>query len=183
MKAPKLLNNITEYSNEYFSVDKKFIELYKDDLSLIKKYYTVTAKDFVVVIVQNEDMILCTKQFRLAANKESQEFIGGFIDEGESSEEAAKRETLEESGYKLNKLYLLGKISPMISKCTNTGYVYFSDDFSFEGKQLEEFEQYVGLTSTWAKIRDIRKNILNGDIADATTLAAWTLYRETIRYA
>jgi ADP-ribose pyrophosphatase len=120
---------------------------------------------------------------RLAVNKESQEFIGGFIDDGENPEEAAKRETLEESGYVVNKLYLLGKISPMVSKCTNTGYIYFSDDFSFEGKQLEEFEEYVGLTSTWVKIRDIRKNILNGDIFDATTLSAWTLYKENIRYA
>ena len=115
MKIPKLLNNITEYSNPFFSVDKKTLELYKDDQSLIKDYYTLSSKDFVIVILQNEDMILCTEQYRLSINKYSLEFIGGFIDAGENPEQAAKRETLEESGYSINKLFLLGKISPMIS--------------------------------------------------------------------
>lgn len=183
MKEPKLLNKTEEYSNQYFSVNKLIYRLDKDNKSLETDYYTISSKDFVIVIIQNEDMILCTKQMRLSVNKESTEFIGGLIDNGETPEDTACRESVEESGYSLNNFYLLGKVSPMISKSTNTGYIYFSDDVSFVGKKLEEFEEYVGLTSIWVKIRDIRSNILNGNIFDAATLAAWTLYRENIRYA
>ena len=61
--------------------------------------------------------------------------------------------------------------------------MFFTDEFSYNEKHLEEFEEYVELISTWKKIREIRKNIIDGKIFDATTLAAWSLYREQVNYA
>jgi ADP-ribose pyrophosphatase len=123
-----------------------------------------------------------TSQYRISQEKFSWEFVGGFIDKGEKSEESAYREMLEESGYKCNNLVLLGKVAPMVSKCNNTGYIYYTDDVEYKEKNLEQMEEFVNLTSSWVSIKDVKKAILKGDMYDATSLAAWSLYREHIQY-
>src|SRR6516164_1990553 len=54
----------------------------------------------VMLAIDATERILLVKQFRLPAEQELWELPAGRLDPGETSLEAAKRELLEETGYK-----------------------------------------------------------------------------------
>ena len=68
------------------------------------KYIVLDAPDWVIVIPELDDCFLMVEQWRHGANQLCREFPGGVIDKGETPEQGALRELLEETGYKPKKL-------------------------------------------------------------------------------
>jgi len=61
-----------------------------------------------VVAINEKNEILLIKEYNHPVGKELWQFPGGFIDEGETAEEAARRELTEESGYKAKSMKPIG---------------------------------------------------------------------------
>ena len=79
-------------------------------------YSTVRLKDGVgVLAVDDAGHAYFAKEFRYAIGRESVEIVGGGIDEGESPEEAARRELREELGLEAEEFTELGTIQPVTS--------------------------------------------------------------------
>ena len=72
-------------------------------------YTYVINKDSVCIIPVIEDQVVVIEQYRYTLDKWLLEFPAGAVDDGESSEEAAKRELKEETGYISEKLIYLGE--------------------------------------------------------------------------
>lgn len=72
-------------------------------------YTYVINKDSVCIIPVIEDQVVVIEQYRYTLDKWLLEFPAGAIDDGESSEEAAKRELKEETGYISEELIYLGE--------------------------------------------------------------------------
>jgi ADP-ribose pyrophosphatase len=73
--------------------------------------------DFVVVFALTVNReVICVKQYRPGPEQILSEMVMGLIDEGETPEQAAARELLEESGYQAGKLVQLTERVP-ISPC------------------------------------------------------------------
>ena len=63
-----------------------------------------------VVAITPEGEVLLVRQFREAIRQELLEIPAGIVEEGETAEECAARELLEETGYRATKMEHLGTI-------------------------------------------------------------------------
>ena len=72
-------------------------------------YTYVINKDSVCIIPIVGDQVIAIEQYRYTLDQWMLEFPAGSVDDGESSEAAAKRELEEETGYMSEKLMYLGE--------------------------------------------------------------------------
>jgi len=85
----------------------------------------------IVPITEDErgtDCFIMVRQYRQGSESITLEFPGGVLDEGELPEEGAKRELLEETGYRPGKLIFAGKVSPNPALMTNWSYTYIAEE-------------------------------------------------------
>ena len=108
MEKIKVLSESRAFDS-YFKVDKALVSHDKGD-GTTETYprYKLTRPDAVAVLIVNEDTekVTLVKQFRYPiADKEPNgvlEIVAGKMDEGETPEQTAIREVMEEVGYEIN---------------------------------------------------------------------------------
>jgi 8-oxo-dGTP pyrophosphatase MutT (NUDIX family) len=92
-------------------------------------HYAIEGKDFVTVVaVTGEGEFLLVRQFRRAVRAMTLELPAGHIDPGETPEQAARRELLEETGYAAEGMIALGELSPTAARNTNKMWCFFAGD-------------------------------------------------------
>ena len=90
-------------------------------------HYLIQGIDYVVIVaVTPQNQILLVRQFRVAAGAVTLELPAGHIDPGETPEQAARRELLEETGYEPDTFELLGSLSPSVARFTNRMWCFFA---------------------------------------------------------
>ena len=93
---------------KYLSVELHDVLL--PDSRLIRDWPWIIMPDYVnVVPVTARGEWVCFRQTKYAVNGTSLATVGGYIEPNENPLEAAKRETLEESGYQAQEWKLLGQ--------------------------------------------------------------------------
>ncbi|MDY6781996.1 MAG: NUDIX hydrolase [Cyanobacteriota bacterium] len=96
-------------------------------------YYALELPDYsVVVALTPERKILFVRQYRPAVEQYTLELPSGHIDSGESPEEAARRELLEETGYTAGTMEFLGCLMPDAGRLSNRLWCYFTADVALE---------------------------------------------------
>lgn len=109
LKTVSINNFLHTYVATYLNKDGDFKEYEIISRNKKLKISDISNKDTidaVGMIMFNEDKskILLQREFRLACNSWVYNFPGGLIDKGETIEQAAKRELLEETGLELYKI-------------------------------------------------------------------------------
>ena len=95
----------------------------------------------ILAITKNNEVVL-VRQYRHGVQEISLELPGGVVDEGESPLEGAKRELMEETGYKAGQIIEVGKFYPNPAIQQNTLYCYLATDVEWAGEQdLDESEE------------------------------------------
>lgn len=124
-----------------------------------------------VVAIDDDRNLLLVRQFRYALNKQFLEVPAGKLDiVGESPLEAAKRELLEETGFKASNWLDLGAIYPSPGYCDEVIYLYVATkltragDLNLDEGEFLQVEKY--------SLDDISEKILYGIIQDAKTICA-----------
>jgi ADP-ribose pyrophosphatase len=109
-------------------------------------HYLVNSVDFVAVVALDaRGRLLLVRQFRPAINAPSLELPSGHVEIGETPEEAARKELLEETGHVGAQFELLTTLSPAIGRFTNRMWCYFVADARPSGEPGHEPEAGIEL--------------------------------------
>ena len=113
----------TVYKNEWFQIiDTHYIKNKKN-------YFTIKMSDSSVILpITPDNKILIIKQYRESLDDFSLELPAGFIDKHEKPIDAAKRELLEETGYKSDNLLYLGIGRLMINRTNSIQHLFVAKD-------------------------------------------------------
>jgi ADP-ribose pyrophosphatase len=89
--------------------------------------YAIQAPDFVAVVALTaQGQLLLVRQYRFAVDSFTLELPGGHVEPGETPEEAARKELLEETGYEAETFTLLASLSPSLARFTNRMWCFFA---------------------------------------------------------
>lgn len=104
-------------------------------------YVAIKAPDWAMVIAEHEGRFVMVRQWRHAAQALSLEFPGGVVEEGETPEDAARRELLEETGCRADEMICLGSCNPNPALFCNTFHVFLARGLTYTGAtSLDEDE-------------------------------------------
>ena len=106
-------------------------------------YVAMVAPDWVMTIPVYQDSFLMVRQWRHALGRVTTEFPGGVKDPGETPEEAAKRELLEETGFLAGRLTHLGSCSPNPALFRNRFHVFLAQELIPNGEQHLDADEFL----------------------------------------
>ncbi len=122
----------------------------------------------VLPLLENGDVLL-VRQYRYPIAKVTQEIPAGKRDPGETPEECGKRELLEETGAKAEKLVSLGSIYPTPAYTDEEIFLFLATGLTFFETHLDEGE-FVDVVRR--PFDDVLKDVLDGTLRDSKTVAA-----------
>ena len=139
------------------------------------EFFGIGASDWVNVIpLTPEEDVVMVRQFRHGAGAVTLETPGGIVDPGETPEQAAARELLEETGYRAGAIVPLGNVNPNPALFGNRLHAFLARD----ARQVAEIaggdteETVVELLPLPA----LRELVLAGAVDHALVLATLSLF-------
>jgi ADP-ribose pyrophosphatase len=148
------------------------------------EFCVVESPDWVNIIpLTSDNQVVMIKQFRHGIKEVTLEIPGGMIEYGDSPEEAARRELLEETGYKAEVATLLGVVHPNPAFLTNQCYTFFVEnvekiDGGGEPDESEDIEVEL------IPLNKITELIKNGTITNSLVVTAfWWFFANKIDYS
>ena len=143
------------FSTKFFAIE----EVQSRALDQPGSYFRLVGPDSSLVCVfDHQSIVLLVKQFRPSIDDYTLEFPAGAVDPGETALEAAQREALEETGYRIE-LATLGSHYHLLTNRTNIKMHLHC------GRTLEQEPAYppeAGLQLAWFSRDELLKASLDG---------------------
>ncbi len=136
-------------------------------------FYILSTRDWInIIAVTREKKVLLVSQYRHGSGQVGLETPGGAIDAKDLSPvEAAKRELVEETGYKSGEWHFLGKVQPNPAILNNYCHFYLAlDSEKVAELKLDEAEE---LEVSLLPVHEIQELIQKGQIQHALVIAAF----------
>jgi 8-oxo-dGTP pyrophosphatase MutT (NUDIX family) len=126
------------------------------------------------VVLDPERGVLLLWRHRFITDTWGWEIPGGAIEAGETPEQAAARETLEETGWRAGPLRNLGSYAPSNGTADQVFHMFLADGATYVGDPLDPFESE---RVEWLALDEVRKIAADGQIRDGLSLTAllWVL--------
>jgi 8-oxo-dGTP pyrophosphatase MutT (NUDIX family) len=125
-------------------------------------------------IVHDEAGVLLIWRHRFITDTWGWEIPAGRIEAGETPEQAAVRETLEETGWRPGSLTRLGAYAPSNGTTDQVFHIFTSAGANHVGDPTDPGESE---TIEWVAVDDVRRMIADGEIYDGLSLTGllWAL--------
>lgn len=128
----------------------------------------------VILALDDQDRVLMVKQYRHAAGLSLWELPAGGVDPGETPAACAKRELIEETGYRAKSWRKLVRFYPSPGLLDEDMHVFLATGLS-AGESRQEADE--SITSRFYSVEEIERMILSGRLLDGKTLAAWAAWK------
>lgn len=151
----KVLESAYLYKEEWLTIRKEKCEL--PNGKIIPGYYVLEYPTWVNAFAITEDnKVILVKQYRHALGHVGIEVPGGVAEDGESPEEACRRELLEETGYQFETFHYLGKISANPATTTNLTHMFLATGGKkVAEQQLDETEEVEVLYHSIDEVKEL----------------------------
>ncbi len=128
----------------------------------------------VMMAVDEKSRVLLVRQYRLPANQSLWELPAGKTDEGETVQQAAKRELIEETGVRAKKWKKLVSFFPSPGYVEEKMTIFLATELTHGEAQPMEDER---IETRWFTKKELRDMIASNKIVDAKTMVGflyWT---------
>ncbi|MBQ6731306.1 MAG: NUDIX hydrolase [Bacilli bacterium] len=173
-KVEKKLSSKVVYDGKIFTVTKDDV-LCQNGEKAIREI--VHHRGGVGILFKVDDKFIFEKQYRYALEEEIIEMPAGKLEEGEIPLEAAKRELLEETGYRPLEMIHLGDSYPTPGYSSEVIHLYYCPKAAKEVRHLDSDEN---IDLIYFTLEEIEKLIAENAIKDSKTVAAIYLYKSKI---
>jgi 8-oxo-dGTP pyrophosphatase MutT (NUDIX family) len=145
-------------------------------------FYILESSDWVNVIpLTNLNEIVLIRQYRHGIQGITLEIPGGIVEKGDSPEESARRELLEETGYCESEMILLGSVLPNPAFLNNRCYTYIARDVYRTKEQEQDDKEDIDVLIK--PLDEVPRLIKEGEITHSLILAAfYRFYMEYLPY-
>lgn len=155
------------YENQWFRVMLADVELpngrHLDHYLLRQRPVALTAP------VNERDEALLLWRHRFITNTWGWELAAGVVDDGETIEEAAARETLEETGWRPGPLHHLMALEPSNGLSDALHQVFWAEGAEYLGVPEDDFESD---RREWVPLAMIPELVAKGEIKSSNAVAA-----------
>ena len=168
----KIISSVEKLSNRLFTVS--------DDHAVdpsgfeIKRYIVHHRGSAVMMPVDDRKRVLLVRQYRLPAGRMLWELPAGSIDPGEKPLQTARRELVEETGYRAKKWTKLAEFYPSPGFLTEKMTIYLVTGLTpGEPKPMEDER----IETRWFTKKELRDLIASNKILDSKTMIGflyWT---------
>lgn len=127
MKPWKTHSSKIAFDNPWMKIRNDIVELQSG--RIIDDYYVWLEGDVSIIVpITSDEKFLLVKQYKHGAGQIMIEFPAGMVDSGETPENAAHRELLEETGYSSSSISLIGKFVNTPTKVVGQHFLFLARD-------------------------------------------------------
>lgn len=121
---PKIWSRQVQAISPWMSIIAREVEFVEG--RPVETYHAVGQQDYIAIVGRTpDDRIPIVRQYRPAVEAFTWELPAGLVDRGEEPSESARRELLEETGYAVRSIVLLGTASPCTGRLSNRVHTFF----------------------------------------------------------
>ena len=142
-------------------------------------FYVLESPEWVNVIpLTGQEEVVLVRQYRHGIRQVTLEIPGGLVEQGGSPSETARRELLEETGYRASEMILIGSVHANPAFMNNLCYTYLARNVSLSGAQEQDEKEDIEIVVK--PLKEIPRLIRDGEITHSLILAAF--YRFYMEY-
>jgi ADP-ribose pyrophosphatase len=164
----KLISSVRKYGNSLFSVTED--HAVEPGGFEIKRAIVQHAGSAVMMAVDDRRRILLVRQYRLPARGYLWELPAGKVDPGETPRQAAKRELIEETGYRAKKWTKLVAFYPSPGYVAEKMTIFLATGLTAGEARPMGDER---IETRWFTGKEIEDGIRSGKIVDAKTMIGY----------
>jgi ADP-ribose diphosphatase len=164
----KIISSVEKYKNKLFSVSEEHAV---DPSGFeIRRAIVHHVGSAVMMAVDDRKRILLVRQYRMPARKSLWELPAGKLDPGESALRAAKRELVEETGYRAKKWKKLVMFYPSPGYVGETMTIFLATGLTAGAARPMDDER---IETRWFTGEEIESGIRSGKIVDGKTMIGY----------
>lgn len=154
-----------------FTVEHKVFET--PERRRVERDVVVHPGAVVILPILDRERIIMIRNYRYAIGRELWELPAGTIEAGEEPLETARRELVEETGYRAGRMTPLAPFYTSPGILTERMHTFVANELTAVGQRLEGGERIVVEIVT---MEDARRRLLDGDFCDGKTIAVLGRY-------